>query len=86
MLSALDYLLERPLDEIAGTLPLSVELHAAAFGGDTPVAHIVQSATAYQLGTPEPAVPEPLLRERLDGAFARAFTWAVESAAVTGVF
>jgi EAL and modified HD-GYP domain-containing signal transduction protein len=86
MLSALDYLLEQPLDEIAANLPLSDELRAAAFGGEGPVGQIVQDATAFQLGTADPGSAAVVSAERLDAAFARAFTWAVESAAATGAY
>jgi EAL and modified HD-GYP domain-containing signal transduction protein len=83
LLSALDYLLEQPLDEIAANLPLSDELHAAAFGGEGPVADLVLDARAYQLGTAPTGMHSNLAQEDFDAAFARAFTWAVESAAVT---
>ena len=82
MLSALDFLLEQPLDEIAANLALSEELHAAAFGGDSPVAEIVQDATAYQLGLPGPRTNNMVARESLAAAFSRAFTWAMESATI----
>ena len=82
MLSALDFLLEQPLDEIAANLPLSEELHAAAFGGASPVAEIVQDATAYQLGLPGPRTNNMVARESLAAAFGRAFTWAMESATI----
>ena len=85
LLSALDYLLEQPLDEIAANLPLSAELHDAAFGGDSPVGQLVQDARAYQLGTAPTGMQTHLPQEHFDAAFARAFTWAVESAAVTEV-
>jgi c-di-GMP phosphodiesterase len=81
MLSALDILLEVPLDEVATSLPLSEELRAAAFGGETPLARIVQDVTTYHLGDSGPGVRSGLSRERLDTAFARAFPWAVECAA-----
>jgi EAL and modified HD-GYP domain-containing signal transduction protein len=83
MLSALDILLEIPLDEVAESLPLSDELRDAAFGGDTPMAHIVQDVATYRPGGTTPGEHSGLPRERLDAVFARAFPWAVECAAAS---
>ena len=84
MLSALDILLEMPIEEIAATLPLSDELRAAAFGGDTPVARLVSDAIDYETDHAQAGRRSGLPADRFHAAFGSAFTWAIQSAAAGG--
>jgi c-di-GMP phosphodiesterase len=75
LLSSLDALLHVPAASLAGSLPLSVELRDAAFGGTGTVGLIVLDAVDYQLGR-RGRRRSGLSEAAFKDAFARAGAWS----------
>lgn len=81
MLSAFDLLMRVDTAEVIAALKLDDELHAAAFGGDTPVSRIVRDVIDYQSHLVQPtAAPRGcgLGDDQFDAAALRSLSWAVD--------
>jgi c-di-GMP-related signal transduction protein len=82
MLSALDVLLQVPIEQVLRDLPLSEELRTAAFSDSTEVGRLVLDVTDY-LAAREDAPPDRsgLPEQDFHLASLRALIWAVDSVA-----
>jgi len=80
LLSALDALVDRPLDDVLAELSVSEEIRSALDGADTPVGHVYALVLAFERGNWDAAqsaaatlrVPET----RLPDLYRQAVTWA----------
>jgi c-di-GMP-related signal transduction protein len=80
MLSALDALLEMPIEDILQTLPLDDELREAAFGDATPAGRLVRDVIDHLSARTDRPRRSPVTAQDFDVAASRALAWALEAA------
>jgi EAL and modified HD-GYP domain-containing signal transduction protein len=69
LLSVADALLDRPLDEIAGELPISARLRGALLERDGPLGDLLARSLAYEQGDFTTALAAPLDPPTVSGAY-----------------
>ena len=81
MLSALDVLLEMPIEDILQALPLDDELREAAFGDATPIGRLVRDVVDHLSARTDRPHRTAVAAQDFDLAASRALAWALEAAA-----
>jgi EAL and modified HD-GYP domain-containing signal transduction protein len=79
MLSAFELLLEVPVQEAFGEIPLDEELRSAAFTDATALGRLVRGVAAHQLGSPCSGSHGDVTCHEVDVALTCALHWAVSA-------
>jgi EAL and modified HD-GYP domain-containing signal transduction protein len=83
LLSTLDALLNRPMDELLAELPLDERLTKALLERDGPEGQLLAVVIAYERGNFEACAQHGISLASLSGAYRQALEWADEATAIT---